>query len=87
MISYLREAGLTPTDIHHLEYLSDKHILGALPGGFRWLKKNERQDVILYMEAFASILEENLLDMVSLDLAACVKMESSSFPNPVPETS
>lgn len=86
MISQLQEAGLTPTDIHHLEYLSDKEILRALPGGFRWLKKNERQDLILYMEAFASILEEKLFNNMRFDLTDCVKMNSSSLLDQVPET-
>ena len=86
MISHLQNAGLTPTDIHHLEYLSDKEILRALPGGFRWLKKNVRQDLILYMEAFASILEEKLFDRMHFDLSASVKINSSSLLNQVAET-
>ena len=39
IFSVLEEAGLTPTDIAHLEHLSDKAVLKELPGGFRWLKK------------------------------------------------
>ena len=49
--------GLTPVDIHNIEYLEDREVLKALPGGFRWLKKNRREDVIEYMEAFAGVLE------------------------------
>ena len=59
MVKNLQDAGLTVTDIHHIEYLSDKKVLQYLPGGFRWLKKNNREDVILYFEAFANMLEEN----------------------------
>ena len=58
MVKGLQEAGLTATDIHHIEYLSDKKVLQYLPGGFRWLKKNRREDVVLYFEAFADMLEE-----------------------------
>ncbi len=58
LISRLEQAGLTPTDIHHIEYLSDKAVLEQLPGGFRWLKRNVREDVILYFEAYASLLEQ-----------------------------
>ena len=58
MVKGLQEAGLTATDIHHIEYLSDKKVLQYLPGGFRWLKKNRREDVVLYFEAFADLLEE-----------------------------
>ena len=59
MVQRLQERGLTSTDIHHIEYLSDKKVLQYLPGGFRWLKKNNREDVVLYFEAFANMLEEN----------------------------
>lgn len=62
----LEQAGLTPTDIHHIEYLDDKEVLQYLPGGFRWLKRNIRQDVIDYFEAFASMLEEKLLQQVQI---------------------
>jgi len=58
LVATLQEAGLTPTDIHHIEYLSDKKVLRALPGGFRWLQKNRREDVIIYFETFATILED-----------------------------
>ncbi len=60
LIRKLEDAGLTPTDIHNLEYLEDRDVLKALPGGFRWLKKNLREDVILYFETFAWLLEEKL---------------------------
>lgn len=60
MISNLQDIGLTPTDIHNIEYLEDKEVLQHLPGGFRWLKRNVREDVIVYFETFASLLEEKL---------------------------
>ncbi|MDH7462055.1 hypothetical protein QEG73_12230 [Chitinophagaceae bacterium 26-R-25] len=60
MISKLEAIGLTPTDIHNIEYLEDAEVLGNLPGGFRWLKRNDRADVIDYFEAFADLLESKL---------------------------
>jgi hypothetical protein len=60
LIGKLENLGLTPTDIHYLEYLSNKEVLKNLPGGFRWLKKNVRKDVILYFEIFAQMLEDRL---------------------------
>src|SRR4051794_26476709 len=48
MITHLQKIGLTPTDIHNLEYLEDRNVLNELPGGFRWLKRNVREDVINY---------------------------------------
>ena len=61
MVGKLQETGLTPSDIHNLEYLDNREVLERLPGGFRWLKKNVREDVILYFETYADMLEEKLL--------------------------
>ena len=60
LIGHLMEAGLTPSDIHNIEYLEDREVLERLPGGFRWLKRNERADVIVYLQTMADILEEKL---------------------------
>ena len=60
LVSKLQEAGLTTGDIHHLEYLDDREVLERLPGGFRWLRKNVREDVILYFNTFANLLAERL---------------------------
>ena len=67
MMTKLQEIGLTPTDIHNIEYLEDRAVLNSLPGGFRWLKRNQREDVILYFEAFANLLEEKLLQQVPVE--------------------
>jgi hypothetical protein len=62
LVRRLTDLGLTPTDIHHLEYLNDRRVLQYLPDGFRWLRRNQRADAILYFEAFADMLEDQLLD-------------------------
>jgi hypothetical protein len=56
LISKLEELGVTPSDVHHLEYLDNKEVLQQLPGGFRWLSRNVREDVVVYFETFASML-------------------------------
>lgn len=61
IISKLVEIGLTPTDIHHIEYLTDREVLNHLPGGFRWLQRNNREDAIAYLETFADLLQEKWL--------------------------
>ena len=66
MVSKLEKLGLTPTDIHNLEYLEDRTVLQGLPGGFRWLKRNVREDVIIYFESMAEMLEEQLLKRIEL---------------------
>ena len=67
LITRLQEIGLTPTDIHHIEYLTDKEVLRHLEGGFRWLKRNKREDAIAYFEAFANMLEERLLVEININ--------------------
>lgn len=49
--------GLEIDDIHQLEYLSNRKVLEALPGGFRYLEKGNRAHAALYMRTWASLLE------------------------------
>lgn len=74
MISKLEALGLTPVDIHQLEYLSNKEVLQKLPGGFRWLRKNVREDVILYFETFADVLEERILETIEIPKPVSVEV-------------
>ena len=72
----LMEAGLTTSDIHHLEYLNDKKVLHHLDGGFRWLRRNRREDAIAYFDAFANLLENKMLDhAVAQELATITVVE------------
>jgi hypothetical protein len=67
VISELQKLGLNSTDVHHIEYLNDKKVLQFLEGGFRWLKHNKREDAIAYFEAFANMLEEELLNTIKIN--------------------
>ncbi len=73
MISKLEAIGLNITDIHNLEYLEDREVLNYLPGGFRWLKRNVKEDVILYFGAFATMLEEKLLKQIAINYKELVE--------------
>jgi hypothetical protein len=78
VLHHLMELGLTPSDVQHLEFLSDKAVLQHLDGGFRWLKHNRRDDAVAYFEAFARMLEEQLLDAALRDaLRDTAPIESS----------
>lgn len=66
LVHKLTNIGLTPVDIHNLEYLQDKTVLNNLPGGFRWLKRNVREDVIAYFETYAAMLEEKLIQSIKI---------------------
>ncbi len=73
LISKLEAIGLTPTDIHNLEYLEDKQVLNMLPGGFRWLSRNVREDVIVYFDTFADMLEDKLQQTIQVDFKTLLK--------------
>lgn len=73
LIGKLQKIGLTPSDVHCIEYLQDKQVLDRLPGGFRWLRRNVREDVILYMETMAEMLEEKLVKHIDVDLAGLME--------------
>jgi len=53
----IEKHGMTHEDIVKLENLSDRKILDNLDGGFRHLERNNRMDVIEYMNSFANLLE------------------------------
>jgi len=76
LLKKLQDLGLTPTDIHNLEYLEDRDVLNRLPGGFRWLKRNVREDVVLYFEAMASMLEEKLLNGIEINYSVLLPGEA-----------
>lgn len=57
LLDILYAHGMTHEDIRQLEYLSNRDVLKALPGGFRYLEHGNRRDVALYMRTWASLLE------------------------------
>jgi hypothetical protein len=66
IISRMLEVGLERSDIGELERLSNARILQRIPAERRALQYNRREDVILYMETWAALLEEELLAQIAL---------------------
>jgi hypothetical protein len=60
VLDRLRELGLDRGDLRHLEDLSDPEVLAALPGGHRWLARNERHDAVIYFCTLANVLASKL---------------------------
>ncbi len=66
VINEMLNAGLMLEDIKHLEKLDDRQVLVRFPIEKRFLKHNVRDDVVAYMNAWADLLEEQLLDKITL---------------------
>lgn len=63
MITKLLEKGLRIGDLRHLERLSDPEVLREIPWERRMqMNKNSRQDVILYLEKWMEMLENQWIE-------------------------
>ncbi len=56
----LAAVGFSYDDVKNLEYLNDESVLIRLPVDNKYLRHNQREDVALYMNTMASLLEEEL---------------------------
>ncbi len=59
--------GLNTQDLINLERLSDDNVLKHLPGGKRYLNKNNRADVVVYLETWANLLAADLQKYTELE--------------------
>ncbi|GAB3706799.1 hypothetical protein GCM10027592_40600 [Spirosoma flavus] len=66
LINQMVGAGLMLEDLKHLEKLDDRQILSRLPLEKRFLKHNVREDVVIYINTWADLLEEQFLETISL---------------------
>lgn len=67
LISQMVEAGLSLEDLKHLERLSDPDVKARM--GFNHsqsLRHNYVKDVVAYLRAWADMIEEKLIDSISL---------------------
>ena len=64
MIQKMIDFGFTKQDLHHLEWLSDTNIL--LKMNVSYLNRNLKSDTILYLKAWANMLEDELIDTIKL---------------------
>jgi hypothetical protein len=70
----LLQEGFTTRELHELEYLENDQVLKFLPGGKRWLQRNKREDVVDYLQAWATLLEA---EQVFAELASNVDHRQS----------
>ena len=69
VIDALTELGFDPDDLKHLERLSDPVVLRLPAVGGRLLRHNHKPDVILYLRAWAGMLEEKWSLLYNLEFA------------------
>lgn len=75
----LEKLGFNYQDMINLEYLSDPAVLGVLPQDRRFLRRNRLDDVILYMETLANILEKKYLQTLK-EYESVEKQEEEPVP-------
>jgi hypothetical protein len=66
VISEMIAFGFDADDLKHLERLSDPNILRTFPLEERNLKQNSKADVIRYLNAWANLLEQHLVNSIAL---------------------
>jgi hypothetical protein len=66
IINEMLNAGLILEDLKHLEKLDDRQVLLRLPLEARHLRHNVRDDVVAYMNTWANMLEEQILEKITL---------------------
>lgn len=66
LISEMINFGFDTDDLKHLELLNDKQILDSLPADQRALRFNVKNDVIKYLNVWASLIEEECVAEITL---------------------
>lgn len=66
LITQMLDFGLDTDDLKHLEKLSDPNVLKQLPKENGRLLHNMKNDVITYINQWADLLEEELLEKIKL---------------------
>lgn len=66
VIFELLSFGFSMQDLKALEYVSNPAVLARLPKEKRHLRRNVREDVVVYLLAWADLLEEQILAQIEL---------------------
>ena len=74
VITQMLEVGFTPDDLYALERLCDRDVLASLPEHRKPLRHNRREDAMVYMRAWADLLEAQLMGVVEEE-RVCVEMK------------
>jgi hypothetical protein len=66
LISEMVAFGFDTDDLKNLERLSDKRVLATLPIPYQGLMHNVKSDVAIYLQSWADLLENELIDQITL---------------------
>ena len=69
VISELIAFGFDADDLKHLEKLSDPKILDTLPLSGRNLRHNVKRDVVTYLKAWITLLEDELIIDITFEIS------------------
>ncbi len=78
LITTMLDFGFDADDLKHLEKLSDQKVRLQLPVDKRNLVHNRRDDVVLYLNTWAKILENELTDNIVIDEALTLTNEENT---------
>lgn len=67
IIEIMFDAGLSSSDLRHLEKLSNRQVLKRIPRKHLPLRRNKREDVVLYFDAWADLLEDQLAESSTVE--------------------
>lgn len=67
LIFKLLELGLSEKDLMDLEYLRNETILSRISSELKPLENNKREHVILYLETWANMMQEELVKEISIE--------------------
>jgi hypothetical protein len=74
LIASMLQKGLTTSDLQHLEWLSDPKVKANMPFERRnELKHNVKEDVVYYLNTWANMLEDELLEDIKIDLEKIIE--------------
>jgi hypothetical protein len=82
LIHELLTVGFSMEDLQNLEKLADNDILMRLPIEKRYLRHNYRDDVIVYLNEWANMLEDELLEGIKLpsfELETSIKITEPQY--------
>lgn len=76
LIDEMLAIGFNATDLKQLERLSSPKVIEALPESKKHLKYNYRDDVVLYLNTWAELLEKELIQGVQLPMMEHLSVEA-----------